>query len=130
MKHFYCPREEPQRDKHEEGRPVFFRLDDEDFYILHGQNLVNPVRFSAGPPCLECVCPTVDRGLPSLNLVGSRGVGRAADTPNPCKNYKAASANVLKSDFLPTATIIQRDIPQTFKLVSVLQRMRRMKTVS
>ena len=37
---------------------------------------MKPTRHRAGTFYFKCVCPTVNMGLPSLNLVGSRGVGR------------------------------------------------------
>ena len=40
----------------------------------------NPTRLSEETPYFKCVYPTMDRGLPSLNLVSSRSVGRAGDT--------------------------------------------------
>lgn len=35
-------------------------------------NFVNPARLSAGTPYFECVCPTINRGLPSVALEGDR----------------------------------------------------------
>ena len=63
------------------GRKLTFVTHQANNIRLHGQHLVNPTRLSAWAPYFECVYPTVNWGVPSLNLVGSRGVGRAGDTP-------------------------------------------------
>src|SRR5215469_9502470 len=48
-------------------------------YPLHGRYLVNPTRLSVETLYFHCVCPTVNEGLLSLNLVDHEVGYRAGD---------------------------------------------------
>jgi len=43
-------------------------------YLRHGQHFSKPTRLSGGCPNFYCAWPTINRGLPPLNLVASRSL--------------------------------------------------------